>query len=240
MSEFNIDLFHILNTVSTFEVNPPQRLSHILNVVNTFTYTIEHGFYHHPTVLNQFSFNIARTQQISHTLNLRSQFTFSIDNPSFIGTPIPPIDKPPINSDPGTTTPPGVGPLNIGALRYEAQLVTFASGVYSITFKAPDFGDKNGLDFKEINQDSRGLTLIQFKDEIWANYNTYEISFSQIDEDEANAIKIFLRNTVGKNIIYTDIYGNSHNGFIPDPDAALISSIQGFGIKFTFLEAVAA
>ncbi len=237
MAELNYTLSNILNVTNSFEVNPPQRISHIVNTINQFSYSIEHNINQQLTVINNFIYIVNKLRQISHTLNVSSSFTYSIDDPNFIGTTIPNIDKPPINSSPGTTNPPGVGPLNIGTLRYAPQFVILSSGGHSISFKSPDFGDKKTLTERENNEDTRGLTLIQYRDPIWADFNTYDLSFSQLDEEEAQLIKQFLRNTTGKIITYSDIYGNSHVGFILDPDTPLTSSIEGYSIKFIFLEA---
>ena len=236
-------LSDLLTLVDIFTIDPAYMLQDQLTLTDTFSYEHVNSFSDELTLQNVFSYSFDSTRVLSDTLTLTNNFSASTNNPNTIQNPIPIVGNPNENTQPSPedSPGPGLGPFSAGALRYEEQTVLFTAAGASIRVKAPDFGDKATDEPTIIDSETSNLTLIQYRDhDLWNDFRLFELSWSQLDETEVALIRVFLRQTCGQVIVYTDIYGNNHSGVIPDPDQQATSSNSGFTIKFTFLEGLTA
>ena len=215
----------------SFEANPPLELSDNLDVIDIFSFDIERTLIDIQTPVSSFRLNKESGIILSDIQTLQNGYISA--------TVFTPPDET-VVLPPGTTINPPTGPFNVGNNRYLQKRVSFGGGGTSITLNAPDFGNTISFNPKEINEDTRGLVLIQFHYFAWPEESMHELTFSQLSPNEADSIRVFLRLTTGRIITYTDIYDVQHTVFITNPDAIITSSANGYSVKLSLLEGVPA
>jgi hypothetical protein len=224
-----------LNITDSFLPNPPEEISDTLILQDIYTFENDHNFSHVQTLIESYTHSL---------LTKRTLSDIGVITQGFIVGTIVTLPPETTNTPPGTTFPPTVGPFNQGVNKYAEKTVsfTFSNGTLSATIVmvAPEFGNTVTFEPKEINEDTRGLNLIQYHDVIWPEEELHELTFTKLSATEADSIRLFLRQSVGCVILYTDPYGNSHTVFIVDPEAIVTSTALGYSVKFSLLEGVPA
>ena len=205
------------------------------------------------TLTNTFLTSGDGSRVLKDTLVAKSIFAPGINKLEYIGRQIPNFAPEIKNTNlatggiPIVVGPPteGIGegipgPIITTTVVYPNQSVSFVCGQLSITLNAPEFNNKDLFDEKRININTRGLTLILYRDPLWPDSTTYDVNFKDLSDLDIAFLQAFLRATIGLPIAYVDIYGITHLGFITDPEAQAVSSATGYSIRFTFLEALPA
>ena len=223
----------------TYTANPPNGLSDVQTLVDTFSYSLVKELSDTQINTEVYSYNIWTSRTLGDMQTLIESYSPYVQSMFFTQTVIPAIQPlVPIpsaqSSNSGSLV---IGPFTEGSVTYPQQVVTFSGAKGgSITLNSPEFGDKDTYEAKNLNENTRGLYLILFRDPIWGSELTFEVNFAGLTETEGQGIRGFLRASTGQVITYVDIYGVGHEGFITTPEAELVSDLLGYSIKFTFME----
>lgn len=148
------------------------------------------------------SCNLVRNRSINQTLNFRSYATAYKVSRCFIGSPI-------VNPPTG-----------------HFHDVTFVSGNYTLTLRAPDFDNSDKLQFTRVNRQTRGGDLTIFRDPIWPQSAILALKWSTLAQKDINNILIFLKATIGQLVEYTDYEGRVFTGVIKTPASEVVESAR--------------
>lgn len=92
----------------------------------------------------------------------------------------------------------------------------------SFTLRTPNFNDRDRNTYNRINRESRGGTLIVFRDPKWPKERTLVMDYSGIKDDQVDSILTFFETTLGKKIGFRDWNGRLWYGIISNPDTPII------------------
>jgi len=95
----------------------------------------------------------------------------------------------------------------------------FDSPTHTITLRNPDFGNLDRLEFTRINRESRGGTLIVFRDEDWPIAERQSYQFSSLSRSHIIHLHDFLSASLGQEIGLLDHENRQWKGVILNPEA---------------------
>lgn len=105
-----------------------------------------------------------------------------------------------------------------------------------VDLRAPNFGNRERLQFNRINRETRGGTLIVFADPIWPKLRTLVLSFSGLTHEQADQLKIFMAAHLGHRIGMIDWEGYRWAGIITTPNDPIVEDSRNrFTASFEFL-----
>lgn len=117
------------------------------------------------------------------------------------------------------------------------QLVYPAVGAVSdsVTLRAPEFGNKDRLQFNRISRETRGGTLIVFADPMWPKVETMALTFSGLLQSQALALLAFMEAHLGEEIGLIDWEHRYWRGVIVNPiDPVVQDGKNRFTASFEF------
>lgn len=92
--------------------------------------------------------------------------------------------------------------------------ITLTYNATSITLRNPELGDTYNLDLNTINRQSRGGTLISYKDSDWPIVTTFTYTILSLTETKIDELITFLENSQGKQITLVDYLSDTYVGNI--------------------------
>ena len=98
------------------------------------------------------------------------------------------------------------------------------SAQYLMTLRTPNFGDRDRNKYNRINRESRGGSLVVFRDPKWPKQRTLLLDFSGILDSEVDNILSFFQNTLGLPIGFRDWQNRVWRGIITNPNSPVIFS----------------
>jgi hypothetical protein len=111
----------------------------------------------------------------------------------------------------------------------------FISPEVSLILRKPDFGNLDTLEFSRINRESRGGTLIIFRDSIWPITERQSYQFSVLSHSDIVHLQEFFRVSLGKEIGLLDYENRQWRGIILNPDSDTAEQSRGsFIASFDF------
>lgn len=100
----------------------------------------------------------------------------------------------------------------------KSKSITLSYNTLSITVRAPELGDTDGIDEVRINRLSRGGDLIVYSDPNWPRTESLSYRFSFLTTHEITQLKDFVHATIGQSILLVDYDGLSWSVIITNPD----------------------
>lgn len=111
----------------------------------------------------------------------------------------------------------------------------FESPQFTITLRKPNFGNLERLEFTRINRESRGGSLIVFRDSFWPRSERQSYQFSALGQNDIDHLFDFLAVSLGKEIGLLDHENRQWKGIILTPDADTAEQGRGsFVAQFDF------
>lgn len=99
-----------------------------------------------------------------------------------------------------------------------APTIQFAFGSKVITLKRPEFANKDALNLRRIQRETRNGDLIIYRDPTWSATQTLTMEFTFIDELKAREFQDFVRGCLGHLVLFTDHEGHVWTGLFNSPD----------------------
>jgi len=177
--------------------------------------------------------NIVRGNPATSTIGVSQAVTYTLIKPTtecdyspFVGAntdvnaPTPPDGSLPAQSFDPTTTRfklviPAYGALGGG------------SPLDSVVLRSPDFGNREGVQTTRVNRETRGGTLLIYRDPIWPQFYKMTAQFSALDEPAARKLLRFMEDHLGLEVGVQDHEGRTWRGTILNPDEAIIHDGRG-------------
>jgi len=97
----------------------------------------------------------------------------------------------------------------------------------SVVLRAPDFGNREGVQTTRVNRETRGGTLLIHRDPVWPQYYKMTAQFSALDEPAARKLLRFMEDHLGLEVGVQDQEGRTWRGTILNPDEAIIHDGRG-------------
>lgn len=91
----------------------------------------------------------------------------------------------------------------------------------TITFPAPQFGNKFETSPREIKREDIRKQWISYRDASWVGINTLRYQFDNIDKTVVDNYLTFLTDSLGRPISVTDHYTITFNAIIVEPEASV-------------------
>lgn len=139
-------------------------------------------------------------------------------------------------SDPGAPTPPS-GSLPVQSYdptttRFKLVIPAFGdlgggSPRDSLVLRAPDFGNREGVQTSRVNRETRGGTLLIHRDPQWPQFYKMTAQFSALDEPAARKLLRFMEDHLGLEVGVQDHEGRTWRGTIMNPDEAIVHDGRG-------------
>ena len=165
------------------------------------------------------SFNINRNLQaldqldFIHGMGVVTVGDWHCEYHPFIGGPLVPGYGVPLQNPP--PMPGGPYPTADGAGRGVIFFYPFTNPTTIWTTKrSPSFGDKVQFMAQRINRETRGGRKIIFADQQWPTEFKRVMGFNGLTETECKTWQVFIQNTLGREIGYTDNNGRIFKGVI--------------------------
>jgi hypothetical protein len=92
----------------------------------------------------------------------------------------------------------------------------------TLVLRAPEFGNKDRLQFNRISRETRGGTLIVYADPMWPKTQTLVLTFSALKPAQAEALMEFMENHLGLEIGLWDWEGRQWTGIITNPNDPVV------------------
>jgi len=129
------------------------------------------------------------------------------------------------SSVPGAPTPPAVTmPTLVKQNHIRLYYPTTITPTLEVIIRAPEFGNRERLEFTRINRESRGGYLEVFADPTWPKVKQLALTFTGLTEAQAQAVLSFFENTLGLQVGLEDWEGRDWHGVITTPNADLVRS----------------
>lgn len=109
----------------------------------------------------------------------------------------------------------------------------YASPTTTVTLPAPAFGDLERYSQQRITQESRGGTLIMYRDPDWAEDDELAMTFTNLLQEERDAVEDMLDAHLGKEYKYTDHFGQIWKVIITNPETQFVQDSGGDCPRFT-------
>jgi hypothetical protein len=120
------------------------------------------------------------------------------------GNPAPP---------PATLT----GPSSLAPGEFTLFYPPTGTATDTLVLRAPEFGNKDRLQFNRISRETRGGTLVVYADPMWPKIQTLVLTFSALKPAQAEALLEFMENHLGLEIGLWDWEGRQWTGIITKP-----------------------
>ncbi len=105
----------------------------------------------------------------------------------------------------------------------------------SVTLRAPEFGNRDRLQFHRIHRETRGGTLIVYADPIWPKIQTLVVSFTGLRANESQTLIRFMADHLGEEIGLIDWEQRFWRGVIVNPtDPVVEDRHNSFSASFEF------
>lgn len=106
----------------------------------------------------------------------------------------------------------------------------------TIVLRRPTFNDVFEINTTRVYRTGLTGELFVFADSQWPKSRTFTMDFEALSQDEAETLKSFLENSIGKVVTYTDYYGQDWEGIILTPNAEIFQEGKGcqYGTKLQF------
>lgn len=204
------DVLSVLDSVSDVAIDvDPTRLgtSHTVTVAQVIAFTTSRGYEHFITVSELLEFQVDPTRAITDSLDLGQSVVAYIVR---------------ANANAGHGETDAIPPAT--QVEYDAlvptKVVSFAhASTSTVTLRAPIWGNKDKYEVVRIQEETRGKMLVVYQDPMWPKTQHLELEFDYMSRTQADELLIFIKATLGKNITYTDHFGQAWVGFITSPDA---------------------
>jgi hypothetical protein len=123
-----------------------------------------------------------------------------------------------------TIPPPAVVPIDRFKLVYPhfGRLAVGEPLQDELVLRAPQFGNREGVQTTRINRETRNGTLIIYRDPIWPEFFQLTVEFGGLSETQGRGLLTFIESNLGLEIGIQDHEGHYWTGFITNPDEAVI------------------
>jgi hypothetical protein len=123
-----------------------------------------------------------------------------------------------------TIPPPAVVPIDRFKLVYPhfGRLAVGDPLQDELVLRAPQFGNREGVQTTRINRETRNGTLIIYRDPIWPEFFQLTVEFGGLSETQGRGLLTFIESNLGLEIGIQDHEGHYWTGFITNPDEAVI------------------
>lgn len=104
-----------------------------------------------------------------------------------------------------------------------------------IVIKRPEFQNKDVLELRRIQRESRNCDLIIYRDPAWSATQYLEMQFTFMPDDQTRAVQDFIRGTLGQLVVFTDHENKQWTGMFNSPDLEITTPGRfnnSFTIKF--------
>lgn len=110
-------------------------------------------------------------------------------------------------------------------------------GSDSVILRSPEWGDNEIYDDKVLVNETRGGTILAYRDSDWSTDTTYQYTFTTLTESTIDSLRTFLINHVGTRITLTDHLGYVRAGYIVTDvfDIVTIRDDCSYDVSFEFL-----
>lgn len=135
------------------------------------------------------------------------------------------------SSDPNAPTPPATSlpaqSYDPSVTRFKLVVPTFgeidagATLADSITLRAPEFGNQEGVAQTRVSVESTGRTLLVFRDPEWPKSYTMSLTWNALTKEVALQLMRFISDNLGLEIGIQDHEGRCWKGTIVNPDEAV-------------------
>jgi hypothetical protein len=123
-----------------------------------------------------------------------------------------------------TIPPPAVVPIDRFKLVYPhfGRLAVGEPLQDELVLRAPQFGNREGVQTTRINRETRNGTLIIYRDPLWPEFFQLTVEFGGLSETQGRGLLTFIESNLGLEIGIQDHEGHYWTGFITNPDEAVI------------------
>jgi hypothetical protein len=185
-----------------------QAVSQTLTFTETVTAERSKGVQQQLVFTEVVGLNCVRVRSVSQALGFLHRAGIYKNSASWLSEPISFPVVPP-------TSLPALAPGD--ATRPHVQLSS--SRARTLTFPAPQFGNKDELKFTRIQRNTRGGNLIIYQDPIWPKEEIFTLTWKWLTEAQREALFIFVTKTLGYNVTLIDHEGRSWVGVILTPES---------------------
>ena len=133
----------------------------------------------------------------------------------------------------------GSGGISTVAPTFGTAILTltypFITPTTTLVLRNPNFGNTENLKFSRINRESRGGTLLIFRDPTWPKQEALSITIDLLDETQKDDLLIFFQDSLGKEIGLLDNENRQWKGIIINPDAEVTHlGVCNYSVTFEF------
>ncbi len=153
--------------------------------------------------------------QVSNNISLNQTVTYEIISYTTLHSYSPFIGE---TTDSNAPTPPTA---ECRDLKY-IDSVLLIYGADTLELRLPELSNHDRLDYTRINRETRGGTLIVYADPIWPKTQNMQLNFIGLSENEAQEILNFITLSLGKQILIRGWENHYWEGFITNPDTAIV------------------
>lgn len=176
-------------------------------------------------------YQVFKAQAVASALAIRQTVLYELivdttecDYTPFVGT----TDDPDLPTPPSTTLPAPFAGRTTDRIRlvYPDFTVTDAPSL-TITLRAPQFGNREGVQSLRINRETRGGSLIVFADPLWPQFTRLVMQFQALSQAQALDLLAFLDDSLGHVIGLQDYEGRAWKGVVTNPSEAVVHDRKG-------------
>lgn len=114
------------------------------------------------------------------------------------------------------------------------NMIGLSYSMYSVSLPSPEFGNQEELGLTRIQRETRGGDLIVYSDPIWPKTKVFKMQFAGCDVTQRDDFFELVEASLGKVVTFADHEGNSHTGFIKNPQAPATHLFREKGIVLEF------
>jgi hypothetical protein len=161
------------------------------------------------------------SDEIEDTIPLADSFTFTLIKSNTHRTYSPFVGSGPGEAIPASYTEAGATP------GFRLQYPGSGTVTDELVLKAPNLGNIDRLQHTRINRETRGGTLIVYRDPIWPKIESILVSFSGLTQDEGDALLLFMDTHIGQEIRMIDWEDRLWRGVIMQPNDPVVQDSKG-------------
>lgn len=117
--------------------------------------------------------------------------------------------------------------VSIAGAQINNHFSVFICGPDTLTLPAPEFGNQEKFETLRINRKSRGGDLKIFRATYWPRTKVLSLSWNYLDRNKRNAILLFLRKNLGKQVVLYNYDNSIYTGVIRTPEGEFIENQSG-------------
>lgn len=111
----------------------------------------------------------------------------------------------------------------------------FVTPTTTLVLRNPNFGNTEKREFSRINRESRGGTLLIFRDTKWPEREVLQVTIDALTETQKDNLIQFFKDSLGKEIGLLDDENKQWKGIIIDPDAEITHvGVCNYSVTFQF------